>query len=499
MASASIVTTITAEEKKKVAYALNLCAVSVSQIIDSKDINVLKQEREHILNNLNLQHFVKHSALLEIIKEILDTITYLEIQAGDLDLIEREHQQKLNNAIWSAIPSVNVLFAGEAAAIAVSLAVQVGIGYMSYRRNKAQYADEALREKWKLKRHEIEQLQGLRYKLFETAWRLADDYDFDDKFRLTGRQLSRYSEALLEPDPLKRFERLDVMSDKFEAFPPFWYHKGNAAMEVFRSDRYTSFSSGYKDDALTAYKKFESTHFPFLREDIIAATCCIEHISLLEPGDVFVQQLLQQAIGYADDNFDVLQQSIFVNLQLGNRSSVVVPLRKMIANDYNVELNGILLSRIYFDELNKREYDKLVSMVGAKNVLPWAEDAKVAERDFANSKVSILADSFLEMSRRIVFKIKTSENLQDKSEAVKTFQSSIDAMLKYVDGNEELACQLNTVVESLKQAAVEPDGGKIEAFYALSQKARDSIVSSTFNLQIAQEANFIVEKMKEIR
>jgi len=40
---------ITPEEKIKAAYALNLCAVSVSQIIDSLDLVVLKQEREYIL------------------------------------------------------------------------------------------------------------------------------------------------------------------------------------------------------------------------------------------------------------------------------------------------------------------------------------------------------------------------------------------------------------------------------------------------------------------
>ena len=45
------------QEQKNAAYALNLCTVSVSQIIDFNDINIMEQEYEAILNNLNLERF----------------------------------------------------------------------------------------------------------------------------------------------------------------------------------------------------------------------------------------------------------------------------------------------------------------------------------------------------------------------------------------------------------------------------------------------------------
>ena len=45
----------TDEEKLKAAYALNLCMVSISQIIDYNDIYILEQEYDAILNNINLE------------------------------------------------------------------------------------------------------------------------------------------------------------------------------------------------------------------------------------------------------------------------------------------------------------------------------------------------------------------------------------------------------------------------------------------------------------
>ena len=44
----------TEREKRKAAYALNLCTVSVSQIIDYEDLNILEQEYEMILNQVKM-------------------------------------------------------------------------------------------------------------------------------------------------------------------------------------------------------------------------------------------------------------------------------------------------------------------------------------------------------------------------------------------------------------------------------------------------------------
>lgn len=59
------------EEKLKAAYALNLCTVSVSQIVDYADINIMEQEANTILNNLNLERMPNADALRDILTQIL--------------------------------------------------------------------------------------------------------------------------------------------------------------------------------------------------------------------------------------------------------------------------------------------------------------------------------------------------------------------------------------------------------------------------------------------
>ena len=126
-------------EQLKAAYALNLCTISISQIIDYNDVNIMEQEYDAILNNINLEQIPKDESLLKILKQILDTITFFRISDKEREFIEKEYKLKMKNAIWSAVPNIGLIIGGgDWKTIAIAIASQVGIGYMNYRRAKAE-------------------------------------------------------------------------------------------------------------------------------------------------------------------------------------------------------------------------------------------------------------------------------------------------------------------------------------------------------------------------
>lgn len=185
----SIAEKVTDPNVLRAVYALNMCTVSVSQIIDYNDVYILEQEYDAILNNLNLEKMPKAEALKNILIELLNTITFFRIQELRKESIEKKYQQQMKNAIWSAIPNMNMIVAGNPVAIACSLATQVGIGYMNYRKEKNSILNAKEREELELRITAIEQFHALRRELFTTAWELAEEYDFDDKLRLTEKQI----------------------------------------------------------------------------------------------------------------------------------------------------------------------------------------------------------------------------------------------------------------------------------------------------------------------
>lgn len=349
----------TDEEKLKAAYALNLCTVSVSQIVDYNDLAFLEHEYDAILNNLNLEEMPKDEALLRILKQLLDVITFFRIQEGDKKMLDREYQQRMKDAIWSAVPNVGVIVGTNAISTAISLASQVGIGYMNYRKEKSKASLDRENSEWQLQRSAMEQFNGLRRELFDTAWRLADEYNFPDEFRITERQITQYNKILMDPDPLRRYERLEYIAGRFKAYPPYWYYRGNAANAVFQDSRYPDeVRNEYKQNAVKDFSRFlEDTEKNLLREDQLVAACALECFDLVEDKDL-KRKLLHRAKAAAGNAYDVLQLCALSELKIGKTKNAAELLRMLVNEGYNTEVNAQLLSSIYVtDALCSANFD----------------------------------------------------------------------------------------------------------------------------------------------
>lgn len=397
---------ISDEEKIKAAYALNMCTVSVSQIIDYDDLNVLEQEYEAILNNLNLEQIPKDEALLHILKQLLDTITYFRIEAGEKEMIEKEYQQKMKIAIWAAVPNFGLIVAGgNPVTMAISLASQVGIGYMNYRRNKAEYGLERERKNWELQKTAIDQFNGLRRELFDTAWRLADTYGFPDGYRLTEKQIAQYNKILMDQDEVRKYERLEAIKEDFEAYPPFWYFIGNAtnyisgASELNLSDETRN---EYRKKAKEYFEKFQTLNrFNILREDQLTASCALEYVDLLllekKPDMVKINRLLDDAVKTSRNANDILELCTLTYLKIGEQDKAARILRVLVNEDYNQVINAQMLSSIYVYKMNTVDYELLATRVDPDYLYPMpknGEDLETLQLEFGSKQKSVLKTKY---------------------------------------------------------------------------------------------------------
>ena len=396
-------------DQLKAAYALNLCTVSVSQIVDYKDLNVLEQEYELILNNLNLHNMPKDQALLHILRQILDTVTFFRIYEGDKMMLEKKYQQKIKNAIWNAIPSFALVAFGDPYTFAMSMIASVGMGYMNYRKEKANILTEREEQEWTLQRSAIEQFNALRRELFDTAWRLSDSYEFDDKYRLTESQISQYNSILMDSIPLRKYERLNSIKDNFEAYPPFWYYLANAAMDVvnvYKNE--TAFGDNisainkYTQLAEQNYQKYLDKDIDLLRNNYIRSACDLEYAALLLDSLPRIEEnekklrlceinyLIDDAIKHCGSKLDILQIASIYYLKINKAEEATKHLRKLVIENYNTKTNSQLLSFIYLQETvfdtnkfipNTLKYKELVQFTDRTNLIPWVDSEKELTKD----------------------------------------------------------------------------------------------------------------------
>lgn len=396
------------EEKRRAAYALNLCTVSISQIIDYNDENILEQEYETILNNLNLENMPKDEALLNILKQILDTVTFFRIQDGEKAFIEKEYQHKMKNAIWAGVPNFGLIVAGgNPFTVALSLASQVGIGYMNYRKAMAENDLNKEKQDWQLQRAAIEQLNGLRRELFDASWRLADRYGFKDEYRLTERQITQYNKILMDADDYRRYERLEAVSQYFVAYPSFWYHFGHAAnciaQKAIKDDEPEVYDK-YREFAIEHFEKFmNSDKYALLREDQITSSCALEYIDLLniETDKDKIKQLLDRAIKMSGQACDILQLCAIDYLRISDINSAVSILKYLVNENYNAVTNAQLLSSLYVSGIIEMgntsliaDYKILKKKIPSEMLFPLPEE---------NESIDDLKDNFITKQQEVLY------------------------------------------------------------------------------------------------
>ena len=344
------------DEKRKAAYALNLCTVSISQIVDYNDVYVLEQEYNAILNNLNLEAMPKDEALLKILVETLNTITFFRIQELKKQKVESDYQRRMKNAIWSAVPNLSMIVAGNPIAMVLSVATQVGTAYMNYRREKANAGIEKENSEFELQITAMEQFHALQRELFTTAWRLADSYGFKDEWRLTENQIKQYDRILMDADEYRKYARLEAIAPNFEASPPFWYFYAHTALYISENETNAVAKAEYRNRAKNHFEKYyQLNRFSLLREDQLAASALLEYSDLLllenaKENTEKVYQLVMEAQKKAGNANDVLQLCAISYLKIGKTEDAARLLKYLVNEEYNSAMNAKILSRIYVSQ-----------------------------------------------------------------------------------------------------------------------------------------------------
>lgn len=513
------------EEKLKAAYALNLCTVSVSQIIEYNDVNFLENEYNTILNNLNLEEMPKDEALLQILKQLLDVITFFKIQEGDKKMLEYAYQQKMKNAVWSAIPNPAVILAGGSPInMAISLASQVGIGYMNYRKEKAKIALENEEKKWELQRSAIEQFNALRRELFDTAWRLADEYNFPDNYRLTENQITQFNKILLDTDNIRKFERLTYISDKFEAYPPFWYYLGNAANSIYQENSVDEFRQSFKNDAIKCFDKFlELTQSNLLREDQLIASAALEKFDLIEDHNEKIKLL--QIASSSTTSLDVKQLCAISYLKIGETVACCKLLKMLVNEQYNEILNAQLLSKLYVEQFisksvedAEKNYKMLESRIDKPILFPMPEETENNEhlsKIFIEQQKKNFISNIAETFEIYIVKKETEYNnyLLDKSGNLKTnivnFIKRINDDINILMNNPKPGFVLNHLkscktglIEKLQNMLTNPDINQVsfsDLFKDVFSDVASNINSTIFNMKEISEISELEAKLFEFK
>ena len=210
----------------------------------------------------------------------------------------------------------------------------------------------------------------------------------------------------MDQDEIRKYERLESIKDKFEAYPPFWYFIGNAANYIANAKNLglsDSEKTERREKALEYFEKFERLNeFSILREDQLAASCCLEHIDILlsmrnPDTDATVKNeikdLLSTAVCMSGKSNDVLELCAITYLRISEPDEAAQILKILVNEDYNRIINAQILSSIYVHQRERSEYKLLATRVDADYLFPMPqddEDLETLEKEFGSKQKEVL-------------------------------------------------------------------------------------------------------------
>lgn len=249
-------------EQLQVLQCLNQIAVSLTHIMNYNDKVVLDQEYNNIINNLNLSK-IPDADIITLLQELMDLLTSSKIQEHERAYLMRNYekniQEELKKRLRSRIFDTDLVLNPYTTVLNAML--NVGSFYFNYRSQIDQYRKEEDEKAWQIEAKTLEGLNQFYKKLLKYSWDLMRRYNFPDEWRLDEKQLSTYTAILKEGDPELRYRKLERIERSFQKFPPYWYYRGQTAMDI-----------GRRDEALRCFDQFQSIHQGIFRKDPYAAS-----------------------------------------------------------------------------------------------------------------------------------------------------------------------------------------------------------------------------------
>ncbi|MCH9655186.1 MAG: hypothetical protein K0U86_13320 [Planctomycetes bacterium] len=237
----------------KTAVALNYCRASFYRIKKSGSKEVMYEEREKILNNLNLNG-VGDEEVIKLYSSVLDEIGQVDIADQEKEYFKNKHkyhsrQKMATNALALTTDVLTLQFGN---------AVRNGANsWWDYRNVEAQKDLDV----WRVDKKRMETVISRSTLFMDTFWKLAQEKNIPDEWLIRDDDLESLDQAMREPNPRVRLRILKRLERFMSHYPPYWYY-------VARTQQ----SEGQLFAASDTYKQLETVGDGFFRRDDMLAS-----------------------------------------------------------------------------------------------------------------------------------------------------------------------------------------------------------------------------------
>lgn len=204
------------DRARMTAVTLNYCRASFHRIRKYQSKRVILEEKEKILNNLNLNG-IANEDVIKLYSSVLDEMNQIEIAEREQEVYQEKYKKSRDRQIGSTL----FILSAQLATASLEGMVRTGVSsWLDYR--DLSWTREL--DHWKVEKARIQAVVDKSSRFLDTFWKLAQENEIPDRWLIRGTDLDQLMSATQEPDLEKRLRILNRMQPYMECYPPYWYY-----------------------------------------------------------------------------------------------------------------------------------------------------------------------------------------------------------------------------------------------------------------------------------
>lgn len=437
----------TEEQRRSAAVALNYSRAALHRIRRTPSVRVMVEEREKILNHLNLNG-IADEEVLKLYSAVLDEISQIQIADREKEVLQERYVRSVHRDMGLNTFTI----AAELATANYVSAVKTGANSWWDHRNKTVSKDLDL---WQVDKKQMNVVVDKSNQFLDTSWKLARAKQIPDRWLVRNDDLDKLESAWRENDPTVRLRVLKRMEPFMECYPPYWYYVARtqqslgqfvAATETYEKLSTLSIGHFRKDEMLAAGLANRAYIQAYLKQPGAADTAAKALAFSTEAWEAnLICATVLQKHGRYQDAEDAILRNIDVNLE--RSQSRVALLGLYYQSDNRPELAARLTDPEWVREMPIPQLILCAAKLSPATPQPVVDQIQLTMQ--GTPRLNFGKDDFL-LSASPAWQLQNAQvalHMGDKTFTNPRFTGGRDSMLVSFDGIAEFGGSLTAAVE----------------------------------------------------
>lgn len=314
---------------KRTAVALNYCRSAFYRIGKNPTQQVLAEERQKILNNLNLTS-IQDEEVVDLYSSVLEEIGSIRIADRERQVVDAGYGKG-----WQSLATFTA-FGVLTDVTDMNYASLVKRGATSWWDYRGLQVNRDM-EQWKVEKNRMTAVIAKSSSFLDASWKLARKRQIPDRWLLRDADFQRLELALQERDPVVRQRLLKRMEPFMECYPPYWYYLGRS--QQARGE--------FRDAEATFVRLVALGDGHFRRDEMLAAS--MANVAAIRDYLKLAgaREAAEQSLAYTTDSWEVNLTAAMVLMRHGEIELAEDAVLRNLDSELETAQSGVAILAVY--------------------------------------------------------------------------------------------------------------------------------------------------------